>query len=617
MQSPRQELHPETVIKLLRATVKKIICSETTVPSQHRSKVGRTTQDWHKLRIAGRPVNNQDLRRSDHAYSQKEVEFISTHLTELVPSAMWAHRKADLVCYHALLNYICSVVYSWYISYDFDAIPWIRKMFCTAEQFSTSRRVSTDKYHETEISNSLILPSLTSEAHLFRQLFNYSMPVGSSQRNELAGSQLENWEDICHFENMQKMYEMLWSDKLLSKASFPDFRRFIKQCIEQDRQHGSKLLGRMVLRRAISALVHAESKERGVRIRNLMFLRRLLTEGKCDLVDVSGYDIADYATLFGNTEVLEFIRRISSDQGPQPDRCKRNFSREDNRLASELDGHSGYAYFQYIDGATGLLWDDVGPELQRPFEMSAMRLLIEPNEQSAAEFRDWRFEPRQILRVLRGDVGYLSKQRYMGSDTARLPTDVLSKTHAKPFHLVLDPGNSSKNCSDWQRDPRLIASLHSGRLVLCFMNKEHKETDEDLFLLDYTLSFGSSDRPGPVLRFLRIVNKVAPMSAGFHKSKSPGTEETPWIRSGPSGPAIAKMMVLSIDDRINFRPYLEVRGTAIPIYSPLKDLSMLLDGVFEMSKAFPSNPTLTEKLDHALDMMTANGWSEHVQEHVF
>lgn len=51
MQSPRQELHPETVIKLLRATVKKIICSETTVPSQHRSKVGRTTQDWHKLRI--------------------------------------------------------------------------------------------------------------------------------------------------------------------------------------------------------------------------------------------------------------------------------------------------------------------------------------------------------------------------------------------------------------------------------------------------------------------------------------------------------------------------------------------------------------------------------------
>lgn len=40
---------------------------------------------------------------------------------------------------------------------------------------------------------------------------------------------------------------------------------------------------------------------------------------------------------------------------------------------------------------------------------------------------------------------------------------------------------------------------------------------------------------------------------------------------------------------------------------------MLLDGVFEMSKAFPSNPTLTEKLDHALDMMTANGWSEHVQ----
>lgn len=60
----------------------------------------------------------------------------------------------------------------------------------------------TDKYHETEISNSLILPSLTSEAHLFRQLFNYSMPVGSSQRNELAGSQLENWEDICHFESM-------------------------------------------------------------------------------------------------------------------------------------------------------------------------------------------------------------------------------------------------------------------------------------------------------------------------------------------------------------------------------------------------------------------------------
>lgn len=81
------------------------------------------------------------MQRRDIDYSQKELQFISSHLIELVPAAVVAHRKDDLVCYHTLLNYIGSVVYSWYISYDFDAIPWIRKMFCTAVQFSTFRRL--------------------------------------------------------------------------------------------------------------------------------------------------------------------------------------------------------------------------------------------------------------------------------------------------------------------------------------------------------------------------------------------------------------------------------------------------------------------------------------------
>lgn len=71
--------------------------------------------------------------------------------------------------------------------------------------------------------------------------------------------------------------------------------------------------------------------------------------------------------------------------------------------------------------------------------------------------------------------------------------------------------------------------------------------------------------------------------------------------------------MLSIDERMTFWPYLEVRGTAIPIYSRLDDLNQLLDGVYGKSEAFPPKLTAMEKLSHALDLMTTNGWSEHIK----
>lgn len=49
MQLSRRELRPETVIKLLAATVKKIICSEAIVNSPARSRLDRTIHAWHEL----------------------------------------------------------------------------------------------------------------------------------------------------------------------------------------------------------------------------------------------------------------------------------------------------------------------------------------------------------------------------------------------------------------------------------------------------------------------------------------------------------------------------------------------------------------------------------------
>lgn len=58
--------------------------------------------------------------------------------------------------------------------------------------------------------------------------------------------------------------------------------------------------------------------------------------------------------------------------------------------------------------------------------------------------------------------------------------------------------------------------------MIYFIKNERKENAEELFLLDYTVSFGSCDRPGPILRFLRIINVVAPMSTVLREFKSQG-----------------------------------------------------------------------------------------------
>lgn len=49
MQSLRRELSPKTVIKLLEATVKNIICSEVVMYSPDHSKLDDTIQTWHTL----------------------------------------------------------------------------------------------------------------------------------------------------------------------------------------------------------------------------------------------------------------------------------------------------------------------------------------------------------------------------------------------------------------------------------------------------------------------------------------------------------------------------------------------------------------------------------------
>lgn len=98
------------------------------------------------------------------------------------------------------------------------------------------------------------------------------MPVGSIRRTALEGSKDDVQEKTNHFESrnvdyeptflqirldMRKLYNILWSDNLLSQETFPAFHPFIKLCLEQDRRHGSKLLSRMVFRRAISAVAQA------------------------------------------------------------------------------------------------------------------------------------------------------------------------------------------------------------------------------------------------------------------------------------------------------------------------------------------------------------------------
>lgn len=74
---------------------------------------------------------------------------------------------------------------------------------------------------------------------------------------ETLGSELQTASE------MRKMHNILWSDKLLSKKSFTNFRLlFIKHCLDQERRQGSRLLERMILRRTIYAIVKPGSKER-------------------------------------------------------------------------------------------------------------------------------------------------------------------------------------------------------------------------------------------------------------------------------------------------------------------------------------------------------------------
>lgn len=54
------------------------------------------------------------------------------------------------------------------------------------------------------------------------------------------------------------------------------------------------------------------------------------------------------------------------------------------------------------------------------------------------------------------------------------------------------------------------------------MNTGHTDNVQDLFLLDYTISFGSMDRPRLEHRFLRIVEMVAPMSKQDFETKRNG-----------------------------------------------------------------------------------------------
>lgn len=67
-----------------------------------------------------------------------------------------------------------------------------------------------------------------------------------------------------------------------------------------------------------------------------------------------------------------------------------------------------------------------------------------------------------------------------------------------------------------------------------------------------------------------------------------------------------------MDKRLRFWPYLEVRGTAIPLYCPLEGLNKLLNDVYNNGKA-TQDLTHIENLDDALNALTAGGWSDHVQ----
>lgn len=78
-----------------------------------------------------------NLQRWSTGYSEMELRFIRANLMDLAPSALAAYRKEDFSCYYSLLNYIGAIIYAWYISYDFDCIPWIRKMLCTEASFDS------------------------------------------------------------------------------------------------------------------------------------------------------------------------------------------------------------------------------------------------------------------------------------------------------------------------------------------------------------------------------------------------------------------------------------------------------------------------------------------------
>lgn len=434
------------------------------------------------------------------------------------------------------------------------------------------------------------------------------MPVGSIRRTALEGSKDDVQEKTNHFENMRKLYNILWSDNLLSQETFPAFHPFIKLCLEQDRRHGSKLLSRMVFRRAISAVAQAGLMN-AVPIRNLVVLQRIITDSDCVQMDITGHDVTYYGKMFGDPPAVELLRRISSEQWPPQD---------NGRFAVNGQGFRGFYTSsadppsQYGNRITVRLRDGVEPEVQRPIELKVVRLFVDPG---FVEFSDWSFEPRLILRVLRADVRYLNKPLYPGPNSTRPPRNLL-KIHAKQFHLDLDLANFAGNDDDvfWHHSSNLLAQFHFGKLGFYFMDNEYKENKGNLYLLDYTLSFGCRDRPGPTLRFLRIIEMGYPINTGQLELNIQEHAESQGILDGAArSRTVPQMRVLSIDKLMRYRPYLKVQGTAIPIYSPLKDLSMMLDGVYRKHEAFPPQLTAMQKLNHALDLMTLYGWTDHVR----
>ncbi|KAH7717396.1 hypothetical protein AAVH_15194 [Aphelenchoides avenae] len=168
------------------------------------------------------------------------------------------------------------------------------------------------------------------------------------------------------------------------------------------------------------------------------------------------------------------------------------------------------------------------------------------------------------------------------------------------FARIVDLGNGI--CDDGVtiegEDPTIIVeytqgSSDSNSLNFYFMNTGHTDNVQDLFLLDYTISFGSMDRPRLEHRFLRIVEMVAPMSKQDFETKRNEERRSKTI-------LLPKMEVFTANSGMYFRPYIVVKGTASAIYVPLKKVQNLL-------REF-NVETDMKVWERILKEITLNGW---------